>query len=99
MRAEAVCSSIMRLSPNEAHFRACVDSLSRDAAGARPALELASLTAPGGQTEFLSATARVRRQREQLACAMAGLDEGTPAYQACVADLAAAMFALDNPQN
>ena len=39
-----------------------------------------------------------RREREQLACARLGLDPTSGGFDSCVAGLAAALFAADNPQ-
>lgn len=48
---------------------------------------------------WFMASSGERHRREQLACARIGLDPTSGAFDSCVAGLASALFAADNPQN
>ena len=48
---------------------------------------------------YFHASNAERRHRERLACAGLGLDPTSSAFEGCVAGLASALFAADNPQN
>ncbi len=62
------------------------------------AVTLASAPAAGGKSYFYASSAE-RHGREQEACARLGLDPTSPAFDSCVAGLASALFAADNPSN
>jgi hypothetical protein len=137
----AICETVMRVHPNEAHYDGCVMSLSdsahnqggglallqahddcrqkglqpntpelatcvlqsEEAGSAQPsALRIGSpsnLQMPGGSKSYSFVSSRDRFRREQLSCALLGLDPVHDAFAGCVANLASTLFGLDNPQN
>jgi hypothetical protein len=57
----------------------------------------AAAPVPGGAKPYAYASNQDRFAREQLACAEIGLQPVSGAFDSCVASLAAALFAADNP--
>jgi hypothetical protein len=71
----------------------------QNAPSARTPTLVDATTAPTAAKSWFYASNRERRQRERLACASLGLDPTGSAFDSCVAGLAGALFAADNPQN
>ncbi len=134
---EATCSKVMRLTPGQAQFDGCVESLNDSFSlqagnlaaarlyrqclqtGLKPGtVELSrcmldrGATAPGTPASFdaafvkpaddnpdsyFSASFRVRRRREEYACAQLGLVPGSGPFGSCVAKLDSDLFNIDHP--
>jgi hypothetical protein len=95
-----VCETVVRLRPGEAHFDACVASLSGSLFDARRAQRPME---PAGDVQApyaaVGSSFDAVRHREEQACVRAGLVPSSGAFPDCVANLQAVLQWLDFPDN
>ena len=98
--AEAICGNVIRLQQNQLDYQACVESLAASG-GARRIGALASdgrmaapfaLPADGDTDSYFTASAAVRRVREERACSLLGLGNDVEAFVRCVVTLDMNLF-------
>ncbi len=97
-RVRQICETVLRVSPGEAAFEACVGGLTDSlSVGSRdPAAQPIPIADdPDAGRSYYTVTNGTRFHREQLACAQLGFD--TTAYTSCVMNLSATLEALDHP--
>jgi len=84
-------------------YGSCMLSAMRQGSPNASAKVDANLAAPASgeisqpSTSYFSLSPHATASREELACASVGVDPATPAFEACVKELSAALYAIDHP--
>jgi hypothetical protein len=105
-RVDAICRSELGATPGEAHYAACVASLSQSLNDLERARSLAEART-GDRTDadarpvrsYMSVSPTEAHRREERACAMIGYDPAANGFGRCVAGLQTSLFMADNPLN
>lgn len=98
VRVRQICETVLRVSPGEAAFEACVGGLMNSLSVGRHDLAARPIPIaddPDAGRSYYTVTNGTRFHREQLACAQLGFD--ATAYTSCVMNLSATLEALDHP--
>jgi len=96
-RIGEVCQSVIGVQPGEAHYVACVVSLTGSANGLGHGHALTQARETLAPKSYFYASPRDVRQRVEMSCAQLGFEAGSDGLARCAAGLRASLFAADNP--
>ena len=98
---ETLCQRVVGVWPGEKHFAACVESLTRSAQrlgrGADTGAPGGETPTPGGARSYFEISRQTALARDRLACARLGFEPPGSGFDACVADLGAALTRASMP--
>ena len=104
-----ICERVVRVTPGEAHYNACVAALAETRATASVSQGDASLgrivaasdrtEAVAGGPSYFYASPRESVRRNRIACAQLGVQPAGPDMERCVVLLTSALAAADNPED
>jgi hypothetical protein len=104
-RLGQICKTVIRVRRGEAHYAACVSSLSQslrsvshygDVRQGLAAWNDGDVEEPRSSTSYFYASPHEVSRRVQFSCARSGFDPADGAFANCVANLASALDAADN---